>query len=128
MNNNEFEYKYVAPTSEERKEIERIRSNYIVKDKSSNKLETLRKLDNKVKNIPVTISITMGIIFTLVFGLGMAMVLEWGLMIGGLIVSCIGLIMMIFTYPLHLKIAKYVKTKYSKEIIKLSEELLNDEK
>ena len=48
-----FEYNYSAPTSEERQEIESIRNQYLPKNEVEIKLETLKKLDNKVKNIPL---------------------------------------------------------------------------
>ena len=127
-NNNDFEFKYSAPTSEERKEIESIRNSYIPKQKPTTKLQQLRKLDNKVKNIPTMFSLIIGIVGTLVFGLGFAMILEWQITIFGVIVSVIGIIITIFAYPLHIKIEKYVKNKYSEEILKLSEELLNENK
>ena len=126
MKNNDYEFKYIAPTSEERKEIESIRNSYITKNKSSNKLETLRKLDNKVKNTPTIISLIIGIVGTLIFGLGFTMILEWNLIAWGVVVSFIGLVVMTITYSIHVKISKYLKVKYSKEILKLSEELLNE--
>ena len=114
MKNNDFEFKYIAPTSEERKEIESIRNSYITKNKSSNKLETLRKLDNKVKNTPTIISLIIGIVGTLIFGLGFTMILEWNLIAWGVVVSFIGLVVMTITYSIHVKISKYLKVKYSK--------------
>lgn len=123
---NDFEYKYVAPTSEERKEIESIRKSYTQKP-NINKLYYLRKLDYKVKNIPAIIGLIMGIVVLLIFGTGITMVLEWSIVIFGVIVGIIGISVMAIVYPVFLKISKYLKDKYSDEIIKLSEELLNDE-
>lgn len=128
MKNNDFEFKYVAPTSEERKEIESIRNNYITQSKSVNKLDYLRNLDKKVKNTPSVISLIVGIMGLLIFGLGMSMVLEWDLIAWGVVVSVVGLIPIIFAYPLYLKVTKLLKNKYSKEILEISDELLNDEK
>lgn len=125
-NNNDFEYNYVAPTSEERKEIESIRNNYISQNKSVDKLEILRKLDNKVKSIPTIISLIFGIVGLLIFGLGLTMILEWKVTIGGIIVGAIGVIPMILAYPMYRKISNNLKNKYSDEIIKLSDELLNE--
>lgn len=127
-NNNDFEFKYSAPTAEERKEIESIRNSYVKKASSSNKLDKLRRLDSKVKNIPTILSLCVAIIGMLIFGLGMAMVLQWNLIVIGIIVGVIGVIVMAIAYPLFIKISKYLKNKYSDTIIKLSEELLNNEK
>lgn len=127
MNNQNFEYRYSAPTIEERKEIESIRQSYLDKTPENSKLSELKKLDKKVKNLPSIISITFGIIFTLVFGVGLTMVLEWKILVWGVIVSAVGIIPLFFNYLLYKKEKTYFKNKYSKKIIKLSEELLNDE-
>lgn len=128
MENNDFEFKYCAPTTEERKEIESIRQSYLPKEPAEKKLERLRKLDNKVKNLPVAIAIAVGVVGLLIFGLGMAMVLEWNLILWGVITGCVGLVPMGFAYPIFNKISKNLKAKHSQEILSLSEELLNDKK
>lgn len=124
-NNNDFEFKYSAPTVEERREIESIRNSYIKQEKT--KLEKLRSLDNKVKNIPTITALIIGIIGILVFGLGLTMVLYWNLLVYGCIVAIIGVIPMSLAYYAYVKVYNKLKAKYSKEILQLSEELLNDE-
>ena len=42
--NEKFEYKYEAPTLEERKEIDSIRQQYLPKNKTVSKMERLREL------------------------------------------------------------------------------------
>lgn len=121
-----FKFEYNAPTEQERKEIESIKNQYLPKDEKSIKFEKLKKLDNKVKNIPVAISISLGIIGSLIFGLGMTFFLEWvDLWILGIPCAIIGLIIVILAYPLHIKISSKLKAKYKDEIINLSNELLN---
>ena len=122
---NDFEYSYSAPTAEERKEIESIKNNY-TKTSTSTKLEKLRKLDNKVKQTPTILALVIGIIGTLVFGLGMAMVLEWSLIVFGVFIGVIGFIVLILAYPIYNKISTGLTNKYKDEILKLSDELLND--
>lgn len=122
---NDFECKYYAPTPKERKEIESIRNSYLQESASAEKLIKLRKLDSKVKNIPSTMSLIVGIIGTLIFGLGFAMVLEWQINIWGVVVSIIGAIPIALAYPLNQFMSKRLKSKYSKEIIKISNELLD---
>ena len=127
-NKNEFEFKYVAPTATERKEIESIRNSYSAKaPASSTKLERLRKLDSIVKNVPVAFSLATGVFGLLLFGLGLAMVLEWNLLAWGIVVACIGCVPMFLAYPIHIKIFKSLKEKHSEEILKLSNELLGEE-
>jgi len=125
MGNNDFEFKYSAPTNEERREIESIRNSYIAPKKGISKLEKLRKLDNKVKNIPLIYSLTIGIIGTLIFGLGLAMVLEWSLIVWGIIVSAVGVVPCVASYFVYKILFTRMKEKYSVQIIQLSEELLN---
>lgn len=126
-NRNDFEFKYSAPTSQERKEIESIRNSYLTQEKSSNKLEYLRKLDAKVKNIPTCISLVVGVIGLLIFGLGMAMILEWNILLWGIVISAIGIIPISLAYPIFQKSKSHLKNKYGETILRISEELLNDE-
>lgn len=128
MKNNKFSFTYSAPTSEERKEIENIRNSYLTTCSSSgDKLQQLRKLDRKVKTLPNIISLAFGIVGILIFGLGLSMILEWRLLTFGIIVSIIGIVPIIFAYPIHKFLTKLLKNKYSTQILKLSEELLNNE-
>lgn len=122
---NKFEYKYKAPTQEERQEINNILNDYLPKNESNNKLDYLRKLDFKVKNIPMIVGLNLGIIGTLIFGLGLTCFLEWNLIILGFIFSLLGMIVAVMAYPLYKVIYKRMKNKYSDEIIKISNELLN---
>ena len=124
--NNKFNYNYSAPSAEEKKEIESIRKSYLPQDKNENKLELLRKLDFKVTNIPVSVSIAVGVVGLLIFGLGLAMCLEWSLWVWGVIVSCIGIIPISLAYPIYLKVHNKLKNKYSDQILKLSNELLEE--
>lgn len=125
MANNDFEFKYVATTNEEKKEIESIRNKYVKNDEKVNKIQYLRKLDHKVNDTPFILSLSLGIIGILIFGLGLAMILEWNLLVWGIIVSTLGLIPMGLAYPVYLKVSNHLKNKYGDEIIKISDELLN---
>lgn len=122
---NKFEYKYKAPTQEERQEINNILNDYLPKNENNNKLDYLRKLDFKVKNIPMIVGLNLGIIGTLIFGLGLTCFLEWNLIILGFIFSLLGMIVAVMAYPLYKVIYKRMKNRYSDEIIKISNELLN---
>ena len=126
MDNNEFKFKYSAPTNEERKEIESIRNSYLMPKKKMSKLDILRKLDGKVKNFPLIMSLIVGIVGTLIFGLGMAMILEWNIMIWGIVVCIVGATTCGFAYPVFILSTKKMREKYSSQIIKLSDELLNE--
>ena len=125
MGDNKFEYKYTAPTQEERLEIEDIRRNYIPKDEKNTQLVILRKMDRKVQNLPTLIGLFIGIIFCLVFGLGLTMCLEWDLIVGGIFVMFIGLVPMILNPMIVSRAKTYLKDKYKEDILRISDELLN---
>ena len=70
---NQFNFKYTAPSQEERKEIERIRRQYATQEQTESKIEKLRRLDSLVKNTAIIVSLVLGVIGTLILGLGLTM-------------------------------------------------------
>ncbi|MBQ9743803.1 MAG: hypothetical protein IJW19_01620 [Clostridia bacterium] len=125
MDNKEFEYTYTAPTEAERREITSIRRQYEAKSDKQIKLDRIRKLDNFVRNFSMTLSLIVGVMGALIFGLGMSMILVWDIMIFGIVVCIIGAAPMVAAYPVYLITLKNNKEKYGEEILRLSEELLN---
>ncbi|MBD5100948.1 MAG: APC family permease [Clostridiales bacterium] len=125
----EFNYTYSAPSAEEKKEIEYIRKQYVEKQDKKDvdgKMQRLRKLHSKVKSPAMAVSLTMGIVGTLIFGLGLSMALEWGLLVLGSLVAVVGLAPIISAYWAHNKILERQKKKYGEEILQLSQELLDE--
>lgn len=127
MENNEFEYTYTAPSEEQKREIFSIRRQYEQASSVDEKLDRLRKLNSFVHNFATAVSLIHGIVGTLIFGFGMSMILEWSIMFWGVLVSLIGLIPIALAYPMYNLILKRNKKKYGAEILRLSEELLNEE-
>ncbi len=124
-NNNTFEYTYSAPTEAEKKQIESIRRQYETPQKHvESKVERVKRLDAKIKNTANAFSLAFGIVGCLVFGLGLAMILEWGILLWGVAVMALGCPLMIFSYPLYNFLIKRGKKKYGAEILRLSEEIL----
>lgn len=126
MSEKKFSYTYSAPTEEERREIESIRSEYS-RDERSEKLERLRRLNARVKNVSMCVALTLGIAGLLVFGLGMAMILEWGILVEGVAVAAVGALPMAGAAPAYNLVLRHEKQKYGPEIVRLSEELLGEE-
>ena len=126
MSEKKFSYTYSAPTEEERREIESIRSEYS-RDERSEKHERLRRLNARVKNVSMCVALTLGIAGLLVFGLGMAMILEWGILVGGVAVAAVGALPMAGAAPAYNLVLRHEKQKYGPEIVRLSEELLGEE-
>lgn len=123
---NQFNFKYTAPSMEERKEIDSIRRQYSPEFKTESKLEKLRRLDGLVKGTATIWSLVLGVIGCLIFGLGLAMVLEWNILLWGIVLMVIGSIPMAIAYPVYKVVLAKGKSKYGEEILKLSEELLNE--
>ncbi|MBQ8357470.1 MAG: hypothetical protein IJX39_06640 [Clostridia bacterium] len=126
MENKEFHYTYKASTEAQRREIANIRKQYSAPEDCESKLERLRRLDERVKNLSTMIPLVVGIIGCLIMGLGMTMVLEWELVVWGVILSVIGVLVMIPAYPLYRYVLRYCKKTYGPEILRLSEELLGE--
>ncbi len=123
---NQFNYTYSAPTEEERKEIDSIRRKYTPQNKEETKLQRLRRLDALVKNTPTIWALCLGIVGCLVFGVGLTMILQWSIVLWGVIVSIVGAIPMAIAHPVYKKTLQKYKKRYGDEILKLSDEILND--
>jgi len=121
-----FSYRYTAMSSEEKTIVKRIRSQYIKSE--DDRVEQLQRLDLKVKSLGTAISIVLGVLGTVIVGFGLTMVLEWYMVIGGAIVGVIGIAVLGITYPVYKAIMKKQKEKYALDIIRLSDELLYEEK
>ena len=125
MTNEPFRYSYSAPTQSERKEIESLQKKYLPKQEPEG-IEKLRKLDKKVHTFPTALALTLGVIGTLIFGIGLTFILEWDSLLLGVFISLIGFLPIGFAYPAYRKILQKRKEKYSEEILALSEQLLNE--
>ncbi len=123
---NQFNFKYTAPTEEERKEIDSIRSRYAPKPQKEDKLERLRRLDAIVKSVPTVWALVLGVLGTLIFGLGLTMILEWSIFVWGIVLMAIGIVPIALAYPVYKKLLTKYKDRYGEEIIRLSDELLHE--
>ena len=127
-NNNKFSYTYSAPTEAERREIDSIRRQYGEEKREVSDMDRLRALHAKVKNGATCVSLVLGIVGTLIFGLGLTMILEWGMIIFGIILMALGTIPIALALPIYRAVLKRNKEKYGAEILRLSDEILNKEK
>lgn len=123
---NQFNFKYKALSQEERKEIDSIRRQYTPKEQTETKMDRLRRLDSLVKNTAVIWSLCLGIIGTLIFGIGLTLILEWNIWLWGIVLMAVGSVPMMIAYPVYKAVFKKYKNRYGEEILKLSEELLNE--
>lgn len=115
-----FEYTYCA---KQQKEIENIRKKYL--PKKEDKMETLRKLD-KGAELPGTISaLIIGIVGTMMLGIGMCCTMVWSssVFVLGIIVGILGIGILSGAYPAYKKITQKQREKIADQILTLSEEL-----
>lgn len=121
METKSFTFNYVA---EHRREAENIRSRYMPKEE--NKLERLRELDRRVRDAGALLSLSIGVIGSLVFGVAMCIGLgalagESWLMI---LLGVLGTLIMIPAYPIYKFMQRKVREELSPEIIRLSDEIM----
>lgn len=121
-----FNFKYTAPTEAERREIDSIRRQYSPQEQTESKMERLRRLDSLVKNTAIIWSLVFGVLGVLIFGLGLTMILEWSIWLWGVVLMVCGSVPMAIAYPIYKLLLKKYKNRYGEEILRLSEELLNE--
>ena len=104
----------------------KLQEEYSYQPKEKNNFEKLKELDNKVKKPARIFSYIFGTIGSLVLGTGMciAMGVIGGAMPVGIAIGLAGIGIVSATYPLHNKIIKARKNKYSAEILKLTNEVI----
>ena len=118
-----FNYTYSATQQEE---IKRIREKYMPPTQEEDKMERLRKLDASVTKPGTIVSLIVGIISTLIMGVGMCCTMVWAdkLFIPGIFIGIIGITGVIASYPIYNRITKKQREKLAPEIIRLSDELM----
>lgn len=116
-----FSYNYSAA---ENKEVEEIRKKYM--PQGENKMDELKRLDNRVQTAGMTISLSIGIIGCLVFGLGMCLGMKvlGDSLILGVVVGIIGMAIMIPAYPVYRHIHRKTKAELTPRILELADELI----
>ncbi len=117
-NNKTFEYSYSAKQQEE---IDNIRRKYLPKEED--KMEQLRKLDRSVTRKGTILSLVLGIVGTLVMGVGMCCCIEWGMFAFGIIVGVLGIAILLTAYPVYSYVTNKEKKRLAPEILRLTEEL-----
>lgn len=113
---------------------QKIRTQYMEKEEKSTDLDKLKALDSKVKRPANIFGYTFGTISALIMGSGMSLVMtdigeKLGLgdmMVPGIVIGVVGMIMALVNYPIYKKLLGTRKQKYSKEIIELSEKIMEN--
>ena len=111
---------------------QKIRTQYM--EKQTTELDALRALDAKVKRPANVFAYVFGSISAIIMGAGMSLVMtEIGAVIGmadamipGIVVGIVGMAMAILNYPMYKRILNRRKSKYSAEILALSDKIVNN--
>lgn len=123
--NETFAYHYSAT---EQEEVRRIREKYALNEHTEreSKLEQLRRLDKSAAKPGTIAAMIVGILGTLLLGVGMCCSLEWAgrLFLPGVVIGFAGLLLIAAANPLYHCITKKQREKLAPEIIKLTDELM----
>ncbi len=116
-----FQYTYCA---QERSEVERIRRKYLPQE--ADKMEQLRRLDASVGKKGMTVSLILGILSSLVLGLGMCCCMVWGgaWFIPGIFIGLTGIVGIALAYPVYMHITQKERERIAPEILRLTDELM----
>lgn len=121
--NESFSYTYSAKQQEE---IKRIRQKYVPREED--KMEQLRRLDQSATKPGTIAALAVGIISSLILGVGMTCVMVWtDFFVLGIIVGLIGIVGVALAYPLFNYIAKKQREKLAPQIKQLSDELMRQQ-
>lgn len=120
VNNNSFEFTYSA---KQQKEIEEIRKKYLPKEED--KMENLRRLDRSAEKPGTMAGIIVGVIGTMLLGIGMCCTMVWAdtVFVLGIVIGVIGIAILGSGYPLYKNITRKQREKIADQILALSEEL-----
>lgn len=116
-----FHYTYSAAQQEE---IRNIRKKYAAPEED--KMELLRRLDRRVSEKSTAFSLIVGILGTLILGVGMCCTMVWqdALFIPGIAIGLAGIALLCCAYPIYNHVTKKEREKIAPEILRLTDELL----
>lgn len=119
-NSTTFTYSYSASLN---KEVEEIRKKYMPQEES--KLDELKRLDMSVQSAGVMVSLIVGILSCLIFGIAMCMAMDviGGSIVLGFLIGIIGAAGMIAAYPVYRYLSKTAKAELTPRILLLADEL-----
>ena len=128
-NKESFNYTYSA---KEQEEIKAIRKKYVTPEETEDKMAQLRRLDAGVYSKATTVSLIVGVIGTLIMGIGMSLILtDIGVMLGtvlsiiiGVSLGIVGIILVCLAYPIYNHTLTKEREKIAPEIIRLTDELM----
>ncbi len=105
-------------------ELQKIKDKYRDKTVKETKMQQLVSLDKSVLNTANMIALILGVLGSLVLGLGMVCTMVWTEYFTlGIVVGIIGLIICGITYPVYIKMVERKRSAIAPQIIRLAEEI-----
>lgn len=128
-NKEEFHFTYSA---KEQEELKKIRQKY--QPQEEDKMETLRRMDERVTKKATMISIMYGVVGALIMGIGMSLTMtEIGTGLGldetvtlilGIVIGLTGIVCISVAYPVYTRTLKKERDKIAPEILRMTDELM----
>lgn len=116
-------------SAKEQEEIDRIRKKYVPAEE--NKMATLRALDASAEKKATVRALIVGVIGTLILGIGMSLAMTdiakiFGSLgfFAGILIGVIGIITLALAYPLYNRTLKRERARIAPEILRLTDELM----
>ena len=111
--------------------VQKIHTQYT--EKEHTQLDALKELDAKVKHPANVFAYIFGSIGAIIMGSGMSLVMtDIGSIIGvaettisGIVIGIVGMLMVIFNYPIYKHLLASRRKQYAEQIIELSEKIMN---
>ena len=115
MSNNQFNYTYSA------RKDDKLRQTYLPQPEDET-MTALRELDGKISSPGTAAGIAVGVVGTLVLGLGMSCIMVWGgpWFFPGILIGLLGIAGIAAAYPLYDRITKRQREKYADELARLT--------
>lgn len=118
-------------SAKQQEEVAAIRKKYAPQEPKEDKMEQLRRLDAQAGKKATAYAIALGVVGTLVLGIGMSLIMsDLGALLGalalpvGILLGVIGIVPIILAYPVYQRTLKKEQKKVAPEILRLTDELL----
>lgn len=118
-------------SAKQQEEVAAIRKKYAPQEPKEDKMEQLRRLDAQSGKKATAYAIALGVVGTLVLGIGMSLIMsDLGALLGalalpvGILLGVIGIVPIILAYPVYQRTLKKEQKKVAPEILRLTDELL----
>lgn len=118
-------------SAKQQEEVAAIRKKYAPQEPKEDKMEQLRRLDAQAGKKATAYAIALGVVGTLVLGIGMSLIMsDLGALLGalalpvGIFLGVIGIFLVILAYPIYQRTLKKEQQKIAPEILRLTDELL----